>query len=192
VADQLAAGVAVTDDHVEHAGRRNSAAISASITVVTGVVSDGLSTTVLPAAIGRCELPDGHHQRIVPGRDLRADADRLAPDVGLEPFMYCPAERPSSSRAAPAKKRIWSMAGGSSSLRVRPSGLPVFCDSAATSSSVAGLDRVGEPQQRQLPLARRGVAPLLERGGGGLHRPVDVGLAGHRCRRRRPRRSPGR
>ena len=32
-------------------GGRNSAAISASISVVTGVVSDGLSTTVLPAAI---------------------------------------------------------------------------------------------------------------------------------------------
>ena len=31
-------------------GGRNSAAISASMTVVTGVVSDGLSTTVLPAA----------------------------------------------------------------------------------------------------------------------------------------------
>jgi hypothetical protein len=30
---------------------RNSAAISASMTVVTGVVSLGLSTTVLPAAI---------------------------------------------------------------------------------------------------------------------------------------------
>ena len=32
-------------------GGRNSAAISASRSVVTGVVSDGLSTTVLPAAI---------------------------------------------------------------------------------------------------------------------------------------------
>jgi len=32
-------------------GGRNSAAISASSTVVTGVVSLGLSTTVLPAAM---------------------------------------------------------------------------------------------------------------------------------------------
>ena len=32
-------------------GGRNSAMSSAIITVVTGVVSDGLSTTVLPAAI---------------------------------------------------------------------------------------------------------------------------------------------
>lgn len=49
--------------------------------------------------------------------------------------MYSPAERPSSSRAAPAKKRIWSTIGGISSLRVRPSGLPVFSDSAAIRSS---------------------------------------------------------
>ena len=32
-------------------GGRNSAAISASSAVVAGVVSDGLSTTVLPAAM---------------------------------------------------------------------------------------------------------------------------------------------
>ena len=51
------------------------------------------------------------------------------------PSMYSPAERPSSIRAAPAKKRTWSMAGASSSLRVRWSGLPVSRLSAATSSS---------------------------------------------------------
>ena len=50
--------------------------------------------------------------------------------------MYSPAERPSSTRAAPAKNRIWSMPGGSSSLVVRPSGLPVSFDSARTNSSV--------------------------------------------------------
>lgn len=55
--------------------------------------------------------------------------------IDVIPSMYSPAERPSSSRAAPAKKRIWSTIGGSSSLAVRPSGLPVFSDSAATSSS---------------------------------------------------------
>ncbi|GFJ91495.1 hypothetical protein Prum_051370 [Phytohabitans rumicis] len=48
--DQGAAGVAVAADHVEHARGRCSAAISASISEESGVVSDGLSTTVLPAA----------------------------------------------------------------------------------------------------------------------------------------------
>ena len=53
----------------------------------------------------------------------------------VNPDMYSPAERPSSIRAAPAKKRIWSTIGGISSDRVSASGLPVFCDSAFTSSS---------------------------------------------------------
>ncbi|CAM5737515.1 hypothetical protein SALBM311S_09323 [Streptomyces alboniger] len=49
--------------------------------------------------------------------------------------MYSPALRPSSIRAAPAKKRIWSTIGGISSERVSPIGLPVFSTSAAMSSS---------------------------------------------------------
>ena len=49
--------------------------------------------------------------------------------------MYSPALRPSSSRAAPAKKRIWSTAGGISSVRVISIGLPVFWHSAAMMSS---------------------------------------------------------
>ncbi len=51
------------------------------------------------------------------------------------PARYSPALRPSSSRAAPAKKRIWSIAGGSSSVRVSSIGLPVFWHSAAMMSS---------------------------------------------------------
>ena len=51
------------------------------------------------------------------------------------PARYSPALRPSSSRAAPAKKRIWSIAGGISSVRVSSIGLPVFWHSAAMISS---------------------------------------------------------
>jgi hypothetical protein len=45
------ARVAVATDHVEHAGGQELGGISASITYVAGVVSEGLSTTVLPAAM---------------------------------------------------------------------------------------------------------------------------------------------
>jgi hypothetical protein len=48
---------------------------------------------------------------------------------------YSPADRPSSTRAAPAKKRSSSATGGTSSVRVIPIGLPVFLLSASTSSS---------------------------------------------------------
>jgi hypothetical protein len=50
-------------------------------------------------------------------------------------FMYSPADRPSSIRAAPAKNRSWSTDGGSSSDSVRPTGLPVFLDSTRVISS---------------------------------------------------------
>src|SRR6266550_3892339 len=53
----------------------------------------------------------------------------------VNPFMYSPAARPSSARAAPAKKRKQSAMGGISSLMVTPSGLPTFSDSMRASSS---------------------------------------------------------
>src|SRR6266542_1144886 len=49
--------------------------------------------------------------------------------------MYSPADLPSSSRAAPAKKRRLSEQTGSSSFAY-VSGLPTFCDSSSASSSV--------------------------------------------------------
>ena len=49
--------------------------------------------------------------------------------------MYSPPDLPSSTRAAPAKKRIWSTIGGISSDMVSPNGLPVFSHSIPASSS---------------------------------------------------------
>ena len=51
------------------------------------------------------------------------------------PRMYSPADLPSRFRAAPAKNRISSIIGGTSSDAVSPIGLPVFSDSIATISS---------------------------------------------------------
>ena len=51
------------------------------------------------------------------------------------PLRYSPAARPSSTRAAPAKNRIWSTIGGISSLAVSACGLPVFSASSRTKSS---------------------------------------------------------
>ncbi len=49
--------------------------------------------------------------------------------------MYSEAASPWRLRAAPAKKRIWSIMGGISSSMVSWNGLPVFSDSARTRSS---------------------------------------------------------
>ena len=59
-------------------GGRNSWHISANSVVEAGVVSDGLEHDRVAGGEGRPDLPDHHHQRVVPGRHLADDADRLA------------------------------------------------------------------------------------------------------------------
>ena len=105
VGDEGRAGRAVAADDVEHTRGKCRAAISASITVLTGVVSPGLSTTVLPRRDGGAEPPDRHHHRVVPRRDLADDPDRFATDPrGVVLHVY--GGLASSTRAAPAKNRI--------------------------------------------------------------------------------------
>jgi hypothetical protein len=58
------------------AGSSTSCRISASASAVSGVVSAGLRTQVLPQASAGRELPRRHQEREVPGDDLAADADR--------------------------------------------------------------------------------------------------------------------
>ena len=72
------ASAAVAGDHVDDAGRQMRKANSASRSVVSGVYSDGLMTTVLPAASGR-DLPC-QQQRVVPRHDAGHDAVRFFDD----------------------------------------------------------------------------------------------------------------
>ena len=155
VLDQRAAGVAVAADDVEDARRQElGAMISAISTVVTGVVSDGLSTTRVAGRDRRGELPDRHHHRVVPRRDLRADADRLAADERRVPGHVL------AGRAALEHPR---RAGEEADLvdhrrdllrrASAPSGLPVFSRLGATSSSARSSKRVGDA--RAAPSAAR-------------------------------------
>ncbi len=64
-------------------GRSACWMISASTSAVSGVVSAGLSTTVLPQASAGRDLPRGHQQREVPRDDLAGHAERAR--VGAEP-----------------------------------------------------------------------------------------------------------
>ncbi|CAM5660864.1 hypothetical protein SALBM217S_01497 [Streptomyces griseoloalbus] len=82
--------------------------------------------------------------------------------------MYSPAERPSSIRAAPAKKRIWSTIGGISSVRVSPTAVGVL-HLGRDEFLGALLEGVRDLQQGLLPLGRGGVAPAGEGLGGGRH-----------------------
>ena len=86
---------------------------------------------------------------------------------------------PSSTRAAPAKKRTWSIAGGSSSVLVNPSGLPVFSLSTATNSSARfsiASASLSSASWRSAGVESRQVSNAVD---AALHRPVDVLGAGH-------------
>ena len=64
---------------------------------------------------------------------------RRTPDVS--PSSYSPTDRPSSSRAAPAKNRTWSSVGGISSVSTTRRGFPVSRTSRAPSSSACAASR---------------------------------------------------
>ena len=130
----------------------------------------------------RRDLPDRHHHRVVPRRDLADDADRLAADPRGVARHVLARGRPSRHAGRAGEEpdlvhhRRQLLAGGQG---VRLAGvLGLERDKLVG----APLDRVGELQQRLLPLARGGSAPGLEGlGRGGVGR-VDVAGGGHRRR----------
>ena len=85
VRHERAAGVAVAADHVEHARRQE---LRRDLGHQRGRHRRGVARLEHHAVAGGergRDLPDRHHHRVVPRRDLADDADRLAPDVGGVP-----------------------------------------------------------------------------------------------------------
>ena len=82
-------GLAVAGDTTfSTPGGRISPASSARRSVESGVCSDGLGRPYVAGGQRRADLPDGHHQRVVPRRDLRrrarparAGSSRCSPHV---------------------------------------------------------------------------------------------------------------
>ena len=153
--DHGRAGVAVAAHDVEHARREE---LGGDLGHQRGGHRRGVAGLEHDAVAGgerRRELPDRHHHRVVPRRHLADDADRLAPDVGRE-AGHVLARRcgPRAARAAPAKKRIWSTRRrdllGAGQLDRLAGVLALGGDDVLG----AVLHRVGELQQRPLPLAR--------------------------------------
>ena len=173
VLDQRAAGVAVAGDDVEHARRQELLGqLGRAASSDAGVVSRRLEHDRVAGGQRRGDLPDHHHQRVVPGRHLADHADRLAPDR-TRCGRSC-TRRPTGPRA-PGRRRRRTGSGRCSAAAPRswsgPSGLPVSFDSTCDELVGALLERVGDLEQRLLPLGGRGVAPGLEgRVGGGVRR----------------------
>ena len=111
VLDQRAAGVAVAADDVEHAGRQELLADlgqqrRAGGGGVAGLEDDRCCRRPAPGRSSRSSSSAGS-STASPGRPRRSARDGSSE---VWSAMYSPAERPSSTRAAPAKKRKWSEA----------------------------------------------------------------------------------
>ena len=116
-------------------GGRNSAISSAIQTVLAGRRVGRLEHHRVAGRERGRPLPDGHHRRVVPRRHRRADADRLAPDERGE-AAHVLARRLALEHAGGAGEEADLVAHRRHLLvRRQLRGLPVFCDSTATSSS---------------------------------------------------------
>ncbi len=140
-----AAGVAVPADHVEDARRAGARHMISAISSVRGRGGvRRLEHHGVAGGDGRRPLPHGHHQRVVPRRDRRADPDGLPPD---ERGVVRPCtRRPTCPRAGGRRRRRTGSGrpvGGISSAMVSATGLPVF----------AALGRA--PDRRPGPRGRR-------------------------------------
>ncbi len=71
---------AVAGDHVQHAGREHLLRELAEAEHRERCLLGGLDDLHVAGRERRPDLPDRHHQRVVPRRDPRHDPERLAPD----------------------------------------------------------------------------------------------------------------
>ena len=182
VIDHGAAGVPVTGDHVEDAGRQELGGDLGEQRRRSGRGVARLEHDGVARGDGRGELPDGHHHRVVPRRDLRAHADRLAAEHRRVPAhvlagtlaLEVPGRRSVEADLVDHRRDL--LRAGQ---RDRLAGVAhLELDQLVG----AGLDGVGDAEQRERTLRRRRIAPRLERRRRRLHGLVDVLGPGQRRR----------
>src|ERR687897_724337 len=123
----------------------------------------------------RADLPDRHHQRVVPRRDLPHDADRLAPDHARV-ALHVLARRAPLQHPRGAREEAHVVDRDRHLLQRDAHRLADVRRLQAAELLAVLLEPVGQPEQRTRALARGRVAPAGEGGLGGGHRAVDVGL----------------
>ena len=165
-------------------GGRNSWHSSASSVELAGRGVARLEHDRVAGREGRRDLPDHHHQRVVPGRHLADDADRLAADE-RRVVLHVLAGRLALEQARGSGEEPEVVRAGRQLLgRRQPDRLAGVLALDPHDLVGAVVDGVGDPEQRPGPLLGRGAAPAVERG-----------VARRRTRGRRPRRrtwAPGR
>ena len=178
-----AGGLAVPEDYVEDAVRK---VLGADLGQPRGRQRRLLGRLQHDRVAGRerrTDLPDRHHQRVVPGRYLSHDADRLPPDH-RRVALHVLTRSASLERARRAREEAQVVDEERHLL------VPHRLDRLAHVErlelrELVGLllEGVGDPQEGQRPLAGRCLGPLRESPAGGRHGCVHVALAGERRRR---------
>lgn len=106
VLHQRRSGSAVAEHDVEHAVRQDALRELRQDQRAARCGVAGLEDDRVAGREGGPDLPQRHHERVVPWSDLTDDADRLTTDVGGETLHVLSGRLASRSRAAPAKNRI--------------------------------------------------------------------------------------
>jgi hypothetical protein len=128
---------------------------------------------------GGRQLPRRHEQRVVPGNDLRADADRLLQRVRQQ--RAADRIRAAGDRAHDRREEAEVLDRAGDLGLDRRDRLADIAGLELGELAAVRLDRVGEGVEQTCALVRRRAAPgAVERGAGGADGTVDVGLAGHR------------
>ena len=124
----------------------------------------------------RPDLPDGHHEGVVPGRDLAADADGLAPDHARVVGAVLTGRL--AVQVADGGREEAQVVGREGHVVVAPEldGRAGLGDLERDELLHVRLDEVGEPVQDRDPLRHPEAAPaaVVEGLAGSLDRPVDV------------------
>ena len=111
----------------------------------------------------RGDLPDRHHQRVVPRRHLADDPDRLAPHPGGVARHVLPRAQPVEHAGGAGEEPQLVDAGRHLVGRGQVQRLAGVAGLDGDELVGTLLDRVGEAQQRELALGRRRAAPRGER-----------------------------
>ncbi|CRJ98795.1 hypothetical protein BN1708_009496 [Verticillium longisporum] len=172
-------GAAAVED-VEDAARQAGGGHEAGeIEHGQGRLLGGLEDERVAGGEGRGQLPAGHGQRVVPGDDLSADAERLAQRVGKLGGaeihgLAVPLVGPAGIVAEHGHE-VWDVLG-----EARRQGLAVVERLNGGQRQGVGLDEVGEVVEELAPCRGRQVTPgrVLKGGTGGGDGRVDVGFCG--------------
>jgi hypothetical protein len=172
-------GLAVARDPVQHARREDLAGEPREHQRRERRLLRGLQNDGVAGRQRRPDLPDGHHQRVVPGRDLPDDADGLAPD-----------HRRVAAHVLARGLPLEQARGAGEEAQVVGRDRDLVVDDRLWLADVRRLEGpqlvrvlvqgVGQPEQRLGALLRRRLAPLRKRLLRRLDGAVDIGLASAR------------